>query len=102
MRSFLLMLFFVASFAQAEVIGKWYDDMGSPSYLDSKIAIEKEGKKYFYHRVNGDGSSGRFMLIRSGNSYKRADGKFGSLYVVTPSGLELHDRMGYIRTAKPR
>lgn len=101
MRNALLCLILFSSSVSADLIGRWYDDVGSPDYLDAKISINKKGSKYFYHRTNGDGSQGSFLLIRSGSIYKRADGKFGSVYVVTPKGLEMYDTSGYIRTARP-
>ena len=89
-----------ASAAEVKVIGKWYDDLGSPDFADATFTIEQEGESYFLGRRNGDGSGGRYKLTKSGNTYLKVGDKFGAKYVVTDRGLELHDREGYIRTAK--
>jgi hypothetical protein len=101
---FLLLLLSIAanSNERVAVVGKWYDDLGSPKFLDSTLTIEEENGRYFFNRRNGDGSGGRFKLEKAGNAYTKVGDKFGAKYLVMPEGLELHDRAGYIRTAKPK
>ncbi|WP_130414321.1 hypothetical protein [Fluviicoccus keumensis] len=83
-------------------VGIWYDDLGSPQYGDSTLVIEKEGEKYFVLRRNGDGSGSRYRLKRIGSEYSKVGDRFGAKYVITAKGLEIHDKAGYIRTAKPK
>jgi len=86
--------------ADVKIVGKWYDDLGSPDFADATMIIEQEGEQYFLNRRNGDGSGGRYKLKKAGNSYSKIGDKFGAKYVVTNKGLEIHDRGGYIRTAR--
>ncbi|SER20923.1 MULTISPECIES: hypothetical protein [Pseudomonas] len=84
------------------IIGKWLDDLGSPNYLDAQFKIVKDDGKYFLERRNGDGSGGRYRLEKEKDdeAYIKVGDQFGAVYVVTPEGLEIYDRDGYIRTAK--
>lgn len=83
--------------------GVWYDDVGSPKYLDAQLTISKDPSSgtYSLRRVNGDNSQGYFKLRKSGNKLYVENNKFGSFYIITNKGLEIHDRAGYIRTARP-
>jgi hypothetical protein len=95
---------FLSAYAQNSItfVGSWYDDLGSPAYGDATLTIEKEGEKYFVSRRNGDGSGSRYRLERKGTEYIKVGDRFGAKYVVTGKGLEIHDKAGYIRTAKPK
>ena len=86
----------------AQQIGRWYDDVGSPAMMNADLSIKKNANGYAMSRVNGDGSRGNFPLKKNGNTYSKINDNFGTKYIVTSSGLEIHDRMGYIRTAKPK
>lgn len=83
-------------------IGSWYDDVGSPRYLNATFTIRVEGGKTWLTRVNGDGSKGEYELAPAGDTYVKVGDKHGAYYVVTPAGLRINDRQGYIRTAKPQ
>lgn len=98
---FAIALLFLSSvvFAATE-IGTWYDDLGSPSYGDSTLIIENDNNTFFIVRRNGDGSGGRYRLEKSGNAYTVVGNRFGAKYIVTDEGLEIHDKAGYIRTAR--
>jgi hypothetical protein len=94
-------LLLLSSFAFAATeIGTWYDDLGSPEYGDSTLTIEKDNDKFFIARKNGDGSGSRYRLEKSGNIYAKVGDRFGAKYIITNGGLEIHDKAGYIRTAK--
>lgn len=95
---------FVSAFAQNTnaIVGVWYEDIGSSAYGDATLTIEKEGGKYFVSRRNGDGSGSRYRVERKGAEYIKVGDRFGAKYVVTAKGLEIHDKAGYIRTAKPK
>lgn len=81
--------------------GTWYDDVGSPDYLDAYLTISKASDgRYTLKRVNGDNSLGYFSLEKQGNVFYVNNNKFGSFYVVRKNGLEIHDKRGYIRTAR--
>ncbi|GMU48777.1 MAG: hypothetical protein AMXMBFR31_10030 [Candidatus Desulfobacillus denitrificans] len=100
--SLALLLPFSALAAGKVTTGTWYDDLGSPSYGDATLTIEKEGDRYFLSRRNGDGSGGRYQVERKGTVYTKIGDKFGAKYIVTEKGLEIHDKAGYIRTAKKK
>ena len=99
---FILMVFALRVFAtdSISIIGTWYDDLGSPSYGDSTLIIEKDMNNYFISRRNGDGSGSRYRVKKLGNQFSKIGDKFGANYVITSKGLEIHDKAGYIRTAK--
>lgn len=84
----------------AAELGAWYDDLGSPDYGDSTLILESDSGKFFVIRRNGDGSGSRYRVNKSGNSYLKVGDRFGAKYVITEKGLEIHDKAGYIRTAK--
>lgn len=88
--------------AAGSTVGKWLDDLGSPTYLDAQLTIVKDNGRYFLERLNGDGSGGRYRLEKQKGkeAYIKIGDKFGALYVITPRGLEIFDKQGYIRTAK--
>lgn len=88
--------------SSSAVVGVWYDDIGSPTYGDATLTIEKDGDRYFISRRNGDGSGSRYRVERKGAEYTRVGDQFGAKYVVTAKGIEIHDKAGYIRTAKPK
>lgn len=98
----LLLPFNALAAGTATTIGTWYDDLGSPSYGNATLTIEKEGDRYFLSRRNGDGSGGRYRVERKGTVYTKIGDKFGAKYIVTEKGLEIHDKAGYIRTAKKK
>lgn len=81
------------------VIGEWYDDVGSPDYMDSTLIISKKGQDYFLTRINGDASKGVYELNKKGNKYNKVNDKFGAYYVLDDNGLSIYDKDGYIRTA---
>lgn len=99
--TFVLLSFSAHAKDAVTIVGRWYDDVGSPAFLDATFIIESEGRRFFVHRKNGDGSEGRYGVERSKNTYTRIGDKFDAKYIITPKGLELHDRAGYIRTARP-
>lgn len=82
-----------------QIIGAWYDDVGSPGFFDSIFTIYSEEEQYFIHRKNGDGSEGIYDAEKSGNRYTKIGDQNGAYYVVTEKGLDLNDRSGFIRTA---
>lgn len=86
----------------SRTIGSWYDDVGSPSYLNATFTIRVEGGKTWLTRLNGDGSKGEYELAPAGDTYVKVGDKHGAYYVITPAGLRTNDRQGYIRTAKPK
>jgi beta-xylosidase len=94
----------IGAFAQnrSTIVGSWYDDLRSPNYADATLILEKDGEKYFINRRNGDGSGSRYRVSKNGNAYTKDGDKFGAKYLVTSKGLEIHDKNGYIRTAKPK
>jgi hypothetical protein len=94
---------FVAQIPTTGFIGRWYNDLGSKSYGDSTITITATNGRYKVNRVNGDGSFSDRTLIPEGAppfAFTVESDKFGARYVITPQGLEIHDRNGYIRTAR--
>lgn len=84
------------------IVGIWYDDLGSPAYGDATLAIERDSEKYFLSRRNGDGSGSRYRVEKNGAAFTKIGDRFGAKFVVTAKGLEIHDKAGYIRTAKPK
>ncbi|WGO98120.1 hypothetical protein QFX18_19115 [Saccharophagus degradans] len=82
------------------IVGTWYDDLGSPNYLDATFTIMQRGDSYTLYRRNGDGSSGSFYLRRDGNKFIKVGDKFGAYYVVSRSGLDIFDSKGFIRKAR--
>lgn len=92
----------VAAQGSNAVVGVWYDDLGSPAYGDATLTLEKEGNRYFHSRRNGDGSGSRYRVEQKGTEYAKIGDRFGAKYVFTAKGLEIHDKAGYIRTAKPK
>lgn len=84
------------------VIGSWYDDVGSPEFLDATFTITRTSQGYFLKRLNGDGSSGTYLLTKLDNKYKKNNDKFGSYYVIDGNGLKIYDKDGYIRTARKK
>ena len=84
-----------------EIIGQWKDDKYSET-LNSGYQIYETDGHYYLHRTNSDGSEGTYPLKKVGDKYIKLDDKFGSYYVVSQNGLKIFDKMGYIRTAKPR
>lgn len=54
-------------------------------------AVLKLDKDFFYNAHAGDS-----------NTYVKVGDKHGAYYTVTPAGLRINDRQGYIRTAKPK
>ena len=84
----------------ARTVGTWYDDVGSPTFLNANFTIRIDGARAWLTRVNGDGSKGEYELAVAGDTYIKVGDKNGAYYVVTPAGLRLNDRQGYIRTAK--
>ncbi|MBA0216225.1 hypothetical protein H4F33_16300 [Pectobacterium brasiliense] len=84
------------------VIGSWYDDVGSPEFLDATFTITRTSRGYFLKRLNGDGSSGTYQLTKLDNKYKKNNDKFGSYYVIDGNGLKIYDKDGYIRTARKK
>lgn len=83
-------------------IGSWYDDVGSPSYLNATFTIRAANGKTWLTRLNGDGSKGEYELAVAGDTYVKVGDKNGAYYIVTPTGLRINDRQGYIRTAKSK
>lgn len=83
-------------------IGTWYDDVGSPTFLNATFTIRVDSSRAWLTRSNGDGSRGEYELAVAGDTYVKVGDKNGAYYTVTPAGLRLNDRQGYIRTAKPR
>lgn len=53
------------------VIGSWYDDVGSPEFLDATFTLTRTTQRYFLKRLNGDGSSGTYQLTKLDNKYKK-------------------------------
>lgn len=102
MKKLLVILIFFVPFTvlSATEVGVWYDDLGSPDYGDSTLILESDSGKFFVIRKNGDGSGSRYRVNKSGNSYIKVGDRFGAKYVITEKGLEIHDKAGYIRTAK--
>lgn len=96
------LLAFAAHPSNVTVLGEWYDDLGSPKFLDAKMRIEREGERYFMVRQSGDGSGIRTRLDRDGDKFFKVGDTFGAMYRITAKGLEIHDRRGYIRTAQKR
>ncbi|NWA28588.1 hypothetical protein HX882_26645 [Pseudomonas gingeri] len=96
-----LSLWCVVALAAESTVGKWYDDLGSPAFGNAVFTILNDSGTYYLVRRNGDGSSGRYRLEKTGKTYVKIGDKFGAKYLVTSQGLELHDRQGYIRTALP-
>lgn len=93
---------FVAQIPKSGTLGRWYDDIGSKSYGDSTITILTADGRYLAQRVSGDGSKTKMQISpEDGSTYAFTvdKDKFGARYVITPGGLEIHDRTGYIRTA---
>lgn len=87
----------------AKVIGSWYDDLGSPKFGDATLVIEQAAdSRYFLVRRNGDGSGGRFLLERRGAEFIKVGDRFGAKYVIKGDNLDLHDKQGFIRSAKPK
>jgi sensor histidine kinase YesM len=84
------------------VIGSWYDDVGSPEFLDATFTITKTSQGYFLKRLNGDGSSGTYKITKLDNKYKKNNDKFGSYYIIDTEGLKIYDKDGYIRTARKK
>lgn len=84
------------------VIGSWYDDVGSPEFMDATFTITKTSQGYFLKILNGDGSSGSYKLTKLDNKYKTNNDKFGSYYVIDAEGLKIYDKDGYIRTARKK
>lgn len=94
---------FASTIPQTGMVGSWYDDLGSKSYGDATITITAVSGRYKAVRVSGDGSKSDMTLSRltgQGTDFLVDHDKFGARYVITPVGLELHDKNGYIRTAK--
>lgn len=84
-------------------LGQWYDDLGSKSYADSTITIRSTGGRYSALRESGDGSRSELKLSKEegpGHSFRIVGERHGGRYVISPSGLEIYDQSGYIRTAK--
>ncbi|EME5358421.1 hypothetical protein IPC699_05320 [Pseudomonas aeruginosa] len=86
--------------AASGVVGVWYDDLGSKDFMDATMTILVKDDQYYLDRRNGDGSGGRYRT-REGISFIKNGDKFGARYVVTRAGLELHDKQGFIRMARP-
>lgn len=84
----------------SRTIGVWYDDVGSPTLLNATFTIRVESGKAWLTRLNGDGSRGEYELAVAGDTYLKVGDKNGAYYTVTPAGLRLNDRQGYIRTAR--
>ena len=94
---------FVAQIPKSGTLGRWYDDIGSKSYGDSTITILTADGRYLAQRVSGDGSKTKMQLSpEDGSTYVFTvdKDKFGARYVITRGGLKIHDRTGYIRTAR--
>ncbi|WP_197724544.1 hypothetical protein [Dickeya fangzhongdai] len=84
---------------QVKTLGVWYDDVGSPNYLDSTLTIFSNTKGIYLKRLNGDGSTGTYPLEKQGNKYKKIGDKHGAYYIIKGNSLEIYDRVGFIRTA---
>lgn len=84
------------------VLGAWYDDLGDPTFTDATFKILKENGAYYLERTNGDGSSGKYILTRDGNSFIKNNDKFGAYYVISGANLKIYDRNGFIRDAKKK
>jgi len=80
--------------------GSWYDDLGSPTFLDATFNIVNDNGTCKLHRVNGDGSVGDYPLDLVGNKHFKRGDKFGAYYIPTSNGLDIYDKNGFIRTAK--
>jgi len=85
---------------KGDVVGSWYDDVGSPGFMDATFNILRRGDSYYLYRKNGDGSTGTYPLLRDGRKYIKINDKFGAYYVVSDNGLEIYDSNGFIRTAR--
>lgn len=84
----------------SKIIGSWYSDVGSPSFMDTTYTISNEDNQYYIKRKNGDGSEGKYRAKKHKNKYIKLNDKHGAYYVVTDDGLKIYDKAGYIRTAK--
>lgn len=82
-----------------KVTGVWYDDVGSPDYLNATLTINQEGERFYLKRVSGDGSSGEYPLTRQGQKYIKINDKFGAFYIIKNNKLEIYDNKGFIRDA---
>ncbi|HBR2027691.1 TPA: hypothetical protein L9M76_005543 [Klebsiella variicola] len=82
-----------------KVTGIWYDDVGSPDYLNATLTIYQEGERFYLKRVNGDGSGGEYLLTRKGQKFIKNNDKFGAFYLIRNNKLEIYDNNGFIRDA---
>lgn len=89
----------VESKSKVVVIGIWYDDLGSPDYLDATLSIYIKNNSYFLGRVNGDKSKGSYRLQLLGDKYVKND-KFGAYYKIVRGDLHIYDKNGFIRIAR--
>lgn len=81
------------------VIGKWYEDNQSPDWLDVTYTISRVNGTYYIHRLNGDGSTGRYKLTRDGKYLRRVNNKFGAYYGFSGKDLVVYDKLGKIGEA---
>ncbi|WGO98719.1 hypothetical protein QFX18_01415 [Saccharophagus degradans] len=82
-----------------KIIGEWYDDVGSPDFLDATFTIFKRSDKYLLHRKNGDGSAGTYLLGLDGKKFVKINDKHGAYYVIEGTKLHIFDSRGFVRSA---
>lgn len=88
--------------SQETILGSWYDDVGSPEYMDCTFTIFKNKKGLFLKRANGDGSSGTYPLKKEHGKYIKINDKFGAYYIIKDNNLDIYDKEGFIRSAKQK